>query len=236
MLKVPVWRPRGSGSPGQTGRRPPWISGLAATTAKHLPALALLVLAGCAGGLLPPPPGPPSDFIVVSDFAVPEGVVHLDRSFGFSLYRGEPGVPARQRAGSIGRAVGFLVTDTITQRLQAQGYDAVSTTNPNPAPGHRALIVTGRFQAIDEGQRRRPGEENSAVIAHVDIKAEQPGGAIQPVQNFTVDSRTAPRVAATGVATKRETGVDADAARVGAEIARVVGEIARRNNWLPMKR
>jgi hypothetical protein len=182
------------------------------------------------------PPGPPSDFIVISDFALAEGVVRLDPSFGFSLYRGEPGVPQQQRATSIGRAVGFLVTDTITDRLRAQGYDAESTTNPNPAPGHRALIVTGAFRTIDEGQRRRVGEENSAVIAQVDIKAEQPGGAMQPVQSFIVDSRTAPQTHATGGATKRETGVDADATRVGAEIARIVGEIARRNNWVPARR
>jgi hypothetical protein len=56
------------------------------------------------------------------------------------------------------------------------------------------------------------------------------------VQSFMVDSRTAPQTRATGGATKRETGVDADAARVGAAIARVVGEVARRNNWVPARR
>lgn len=195
---------------------------------------AALALAAC--DIIPSPPGPPSDFIVVSDFALPEGVVHLDPSFGFSLYRGEPGVPQSRRAASIGRAVGFLVTDTITDRLRAAGYDAVSTTQPNPAPGTRALIVTGTFRAIDEGQRRRVGDEHSAVIAHVDIKAEQSGGAMQPVQSFTVDSRSAPQTRPTGGATQRETGVDLDAARVGAEIARVVADVARRNNWVPARR
>jgi hypothetical protein len=197
-------------------------------------ALPLLMLACCADEKSTT--GPTSDFIVVSDFALPEGVVHLDPSFGFSLYRGEPGVPQQQRAASIGRAVGFLVTDTITGRLRAQGYDAVSTINPNPNSGYRALLVSGRFRAIDEGQRRQVGNEQSAVIAEIEIKAEQPGGAIQPVQSFAVDSRSAPQTRAEGGATKRETGVNADAARVGAEIARVVGEVARRNNWVPMPR
>ena len=230
------WRPRESGGPEpQSPDGCPWAPAFAGVTRRFWSALLPLVaLAAC--GVIPAPPGPPSNFIVVSDFSLPEGVVHLDPSFGFSLYRGEPGVPQRQRAASIGRAVGFLVTDTITDRLRAQGYDAVSTTNPNPAPGYRALIVSGTFRAIDEGQRRRPGAENSAVLARVDIKAEQPGGAIQPVQSFAVDSRTAPQTRVTGGATKRETGVDADAARVGAEIARVVAEVARRNNWLPAGR
>src|ERR1700722_7440220 len=197
--------------------------------------LSLLALAGCVEGITTS--ATPSDFIVISDFAAPEGVVRLDPSFGFSLYRGEAGVPTRQRAASIGRAVAFLVTDTIADQLRAHGYDATSTTNPNPTgSGHRALLVSGTFRAIDEGQRRRPGDEHSAVIAQVEIKAEQPGGAVQPVQSFTVDSRSAPQTRANAGATRRETGVNADATRVGAEIARVVAEVAQRNNWVPARR
>jgi hypothetical protein len=197
---------------------------------------ALLLTLALAGCIIPPPPGfpgSPSDFIVVSDFTVPEGVIHLDSSFGFSLYRGEPGVPAQQRATSVGRAVAFLVTDTVTDRLRARGYDAVSAINANTATGYRALLVGGSFRAIDEGQRRRVGDEHSALIATVEIKAELPGGRIQPVQSFTIDSRTAPQTRPTSATTKRETGVDADAARVGAEIARVVADVAQRNNWIP---
>jgi hypothetical protein len=208
------------------------VSARAWTAAIALP----LALAAC--DIVSGPAGPASDFIVVSDFNLPDGVVHLDQSFGFSLYRGEPGVPPQQRSASIGRAVGFLVTDTVTDRLRAQGYDAQSTmtTNPNPISGHRALLVSGTFRAIDEGQRRRVGDEHSAVIAQVDIRAEQPSGAIQQVQSFTVDSRSVPPARPSAGSTQRETGVDADAARVGAEIARVVGEVARRNNWVPMGR
>jgi hypothetical protein len=195
-------------------------------------ALPLFALAACVEGLTVVP-GPASDFIVVSDFMVPEGAVRLDPSFGFSLYRGEPGVPTQQRAASIGRAVGFLVTDTIADRLRALGYDAQSTTNPSPQTGSRALLISGTFREIDEGERRRPSEMGSAVIADVQIKAEVPGLGVRPLQSFTIDSRTAPQATVTGAATRRETGVDADAARIGAEIARVVADVARRNNWVP---
>ncbi|HWB47523.1 MAG TPA: DUF4410 domain-containing protein [Stellaceae bacterium] len=195
--------------------------------------LALLVLAGCVEGVTVP--NGSSNFIVVSDFAVPEGAVHLDRSFGFSLYRGEPGVPVQQRAASVGRAVAFLVTDTIVDRLRARGYDATSATKP-ASPDYRALIVSGTFRAIDEGARRRVGNEHSAVIAQVDIKATLGNGTMQNVQSFAVDSRTAPPAPPQSGATGRETGVDADAAKVGAEIARVVAEVARRNNWVPAAR
>jgi len=201
---------------------------------RALPVLAALLLAGCVPNI---GPSKPSDFIVITDFAVPEGAVHLDPSFGFSLYRGEAGVPKEQRARSVGRAVAFLVTDTIVERLRAAGYDAVSTVNPNPVgTGHRALIVGGTLSTVDEGQRRHVGHEHSAVLATVEIKAELPGGTTQPVQSFAVDSRTAPPARANNGATRRETGVDADATKIGAEIARVVTEIARRNNWLPMPR
>jgi hypothetical protein len=195
--------------------------------------LLLLTLAGCVEGISAP--GTPSDFIVVGDFVVPEGAVHLDPSFGFSLYRGESGVPTQQRAASIGRAVAFLVTDTIVERLRARGYDATSATTP-ASGGYRALIVSGIFRTVAEGARRRVGNENSAVIAEVDIKATLPNGATQPVQHFAVDSRTAPPAAPQGGITGRETGVNGDAARVGAEIARVVAEVARRNNWVPATR
>ena len=198
-----------------------------------LASLLLPVLAGCAVG--PAVPAGSSDFIVVSDFVAPQGVVHLDPSFGFSLYRGEAGVPKEQRAASIGRAMGFLVTDTIVERLRALGYDATSATAP-ASSSYRALIVSGSFRAIDEGSRRRVGNEHSAVIADVAISAAFPGGATQQVQSFAVDSRTAPAAPARSGATRRETGVDADAGRVGAEIARVVADVARRNNWIPAAR
>ena len=203
---------------------------------RALPLLAAALLAGCVENV-GPASSKPSDFIVVSDFTVPEGAVHLDPSFGFSLYRGEAGVPKEKRAASIGRAVAFLVTDTVVGRLRANGYDAVSTVNPNPVgSGYRALIVSGTLRTIDEGQRRRVGHEHSAVIAEVEIKAELPGGATQRVQSFAIDSRVAPPARPESGATRRETGVDADATKIGAEIARVVTEIARRNNWLPAGR
>jgi len=208
------------------------MSGVARGVAKFVMALTLLALAGCVEGVVP---GPPSDFIVISDFTVPEGAVRLDPSFGFSLYRGSPGVPTAQRAASIGRAVGFLVTDTIQQQLRALGYDAQSTLDPAPHTGHRALLVSGTFREIDEGERRHPNEARSAVVADVQIKAEVPGVGISAVQSFSVDSRSAPPAATASAATSRETGVDADAARIGAQIAAVVADVARRNNWIPMR-
>jgi hypothetical protein len=233
---------RESGNPGRAKRYCPWAPASAGVTKKNWPIsivkiLALLPLLALAACNEPPSlrPTTASDFIVISDFAVNEGVVTLDQSFGFSLHRGTPGVPTEQRAASIGRAVAFLVTDTITERLRALGYDAASTTNPAPQTGGRALLVSGVFRQIDEGDRRQVGEENSVVIVEVTIKAELPGRGVQPVQSFTVDSRRTSAGAPSGP-NHRETGVNADAKRVGAEVARVIADVAKRNNWLPMAR
>src|SRR5438045_96875 len=45
--------------------------------------------------------------IIVREFALNQAAITLDPTFGFSLYRGTPGVPPRQRAASAGRAVAF---------------------------------------------------------------------------------------------------------------------------------
>jgi hypothetical protein len=188
--------------------------------------LPVLFAAGCIEEESTAAAGP--DLIVVTEFAVPEGAVVLDQSFGFSLYRGQPGVPQQKRAVSVGHAVGFLVSDTITQRLREAGYEAASTTDPNPKVPGRALIVIGTFRQIDEGHRRRVGAEGSSVVADVQVRATGPGGSLQPVLTMHVDSRQLPR---TPVGHGRETGVNADAARVGAAAARAVVSLAQHNHW-----
>jgi len=99
-------------------------------------ALALLSLAGlCRGPNVSS--GPASDFIVISDFALPQGAVRLDPSFGFSLHRGDPACLRSSEPPRLAGAAAFLVTDTITDRLRTLGYDAVSNTTRRPrrAPG-----------------------------------------------------------------------------------------------------
>src|SRR5437762_5944044 len=130
-------------------------------------ALLLAILAGCvpqAGG-----PGHPN-LIIVREFAFSPGVVTLDPSFGFSLYRGEAGVPPRQRAAGVARGVAFSVADTIVQQLAASGYDVARSDTAAPEPGGRALVISGTFRQINEGYRRRVGAENSHVAADVTVE------------------------------------------------------------------
>src|SRR5712691_958121 len=129
-------------------------------------ALLLVALAGCAlerGSAVHPNP------IIVREFAVSPGVVTLDPSFGFSLYRGAAGVPPRQRAAGVARAAAFNLADTVVEQLRGLGYDAIRSDAASPQPGGRALIVTGAFRQINEGYRRRVGAEDSSVTVSGEI-------------------------------------------------------------------
>src|SRR5258708_38777629 len=121
-------------------------------------ALFAVALAGCvperAGSPVHPNP------IIVREFTFSLGVVTLDPSFGFSLYRGASGVPPSQRAAGVARATAFSLADAITQQLVASGYDAIRADTAVPEPGARAMIVTGAFRQIDAGRRRHGCAEN----------------------------------------------------------------------------
>jgi hypothetical protein len=169
--------------------------------------------------------------IIVREFALNQAALTLDASFGFSLYRGTPGVPPRQRAASVGRAVAFNVSDAIVEQLHQAGYDAIRADGTSAEPGGRALIVTGTFRQINEGQRRRVGAENPnvAVDGEIDYRTG-PGAAPQRLGYFALDSRqlSPGRMSASG---ERGTDLNAAAVRLGQAIAQSVLEVARRNNW-----
>ena len=189
----------------------------------------LVILAGCIPQLeRPVHPNP----IIIREFTFSPGVVTLDPSFGFSLQRGAPGVPPRQRAASVGRAAAFSLADSIAQQLIASGYDAIRSDTAVPEPGARALIVSGAFRRIDEGRRRQVGAENPNIAVSAEIRYQTAGAAPQRITELHLDSQQVPRDAITAASAGRG-GVNANlaATRVGGAIARIVIETARRNNW-----
>ena len=192
-------------------------------------ATALLGVGACADKSETPAAGH-SNLIIVRDFAAPLGIVTLDPSFGFSLRRGEPGVPPTQRGAAVARAAVFTLADTVVEQLRAQGYDAVRSNEAGPEPGGRALIVTGAFRSINEGYRRRVGAEGSNVAVAAEIEFQTQGASPRRLMAFELDSRQAPREGAEGVSARREP-INAAVSRVGAYIARAVRELARHNNW-----
>jgi hypothetical protein len=192
-------------------------------------ALVLLLTSGCAetesSGLAHP------NVMIVRDFAAPVGVVTLDPSFGFSLNRRESGVPPRQRGAAVARAASFALADSIVERLRAYGYDAVRSQTEQPEPGGRALIVTGAFRKIDEGYRRQVGAENRNVTAEAQVQYVSPDGPPRVLLSQRLDSARVRGEGSVTAAAVRAGGIDVEARKLGAEIARQIADLARRNGW-----
>jgi hypothetical protein len=186
----------------------------------YLKAAAAVLLAAAVGACVPPPeaggPGHPNP-IIVREFAVSPGVITLDPSFGFSLYRGAPGVPRRQRAASVGRAAAFSLADAIAMQLAGLGYDTIRSDTAGAEPGGRALIVSGTFSRINEGHRRQGA--NVGVDVEIDYHTA-PGAAPQRLTAFH-----------SGASARSGGGVNAAATAVGRTIANYATDLARSNSW-----
>ena len=189
---------------------------------------AALLIAGLAGCMPPQREGGGNhpNLIIVREFAFSPGVVTLDPSLGFSLNRGVPGAPPRERAAAVGRAAAFGVADTIAQRLAGLGYDAVRSDTDAAEPGGRALIVSGSFRQIVEGHRR----QNASLAIALEVSQQNGAAAPQRLAGFRLDSRTAPAPPLSEGAARRG-GVNAAAERAGGAIARYVADLARLNHW-----
>jgi hypothetical protein len=183
-------------------------------------------LPACAQPTDPPAPAH-LDLIIVRRFAAPRRIVALDPSLGFSLRRGQPGVPPSRRAASVARGTSFTMADTIAAQLRQLGYDAVQSDEAGPEPGGRALIVSGAFRRINEGHRRRFAANDASVAASAEIDYQAHSNPPQRLLTVRLDSRQILHRAALG---NREAGVNSAATRLGVMIARAVAELARRNN------
>jgi hypothetical protein len=183
------------------------------------------LLAGCA----PRPPAAPGAHpnpIIVRQFAFSPGVVTLDPSLGFSLYRGSPGAPPGERAATVGRAAAFSLADSIAERLRGLGYDAINSDDAAAEPSGRALIVTGAFRRIFEGHRH----QGAGVAAQVEVDSQVGGSTPQRLTAFDLDSRLVPPPPVTAGEARRA-GVNLAADRLAATIARYVADLARQNRW-----
>ena len=192
-------------------------------------ALLLVLVSGCAEQVAPPPANPTP--IIIREFDASPSIVTLDPSFGFSLRRGEQGVPRSQRAAGLGRAVAFNLTDAIAEYLTRMGYDVVRSNSVTVQPGARALIVSGSFRRIDEGNRRRIGAENSGVAVDVAIDYQAHGASLQRLAAFQLDSRQIGGGGLEPVSARQRGDVKIAAAQLGAAIGRYVGDAARLQKW-----
>jgi hypothetical protein len=186
-------------------------------------------LVGCTAQYEAPPTTHPNP-ILIREFSFSPGIVSLDPSFGFSLYRGERGVPREQRAAGLGRAVAFNLTDAMAEYLTRLGYEVVRSDSGAVEPGMRALVVSGSFRRIDEGHRRRVGDVDSGVTVDVAIDYQVYGQAPQPLTALQLDSRQVGG-GLIGVSARVRGDVKIAAQQLGAELGRYVAEVARSQKW-----
>jgi hypothetical protein len=169
--------------------------------------------------------------ILIREFAFSPDIVTLDPSFGFSLSRGERGVPREQRAAGLGRAVAFNLADGMAEYLIGLGYDVIRSETGSVEPGMRAIIVSGTFRRIDEGRRRRVGAENSGVTVDVAIGYQIYGQPPQRLGAFQLDSRQVAGGGMAGVSARTRGDVKIEARQLGAALGRYVAEVARSQKW-----
>ncbi len=191
--------------------------------------LFLVFLAGCGPQYEAQTPHP--NPILIREFAFTPAIVTLDPSFGFSLYRGERGVPPEQRAAGLGRAVAFNLTDGMAEYLTGLGYDVLRSESGSVEPGMRATIVSGTFRRIDEGSRRRVGAENSGVTVDVAIDYQVYGQTPQRLAALQLNSRQFVGSGLVGVTARQRGDVKIEARQLGAELGRYVAQVARSQKW-----
>jgi hypothetical protein len=187
-----------------------------------------LVLSGCEQpGPAPQGAAVPSNLVIIRDFTIAASTrVVVDTSFGFSLNRGQPGVPLAQRGAGLARAAAFDIAEAATEQLRQLGYEVVHAHRSTPDPAGRALIVTGTLSEANEGHRRRVGDEHAKVAADAEIDEWGPG--IRPALALHLDSET---LASDN--TSDSAALAGAARRVGRELARRVAEIARNEGFTP---
>lgn len=162
------------------------------------------------------------DVVYVRGFAASASQVQVDNTMIHrikALSSGESTSAQQMQAAQDARNA---VADEIVQQLRAQGVNAVRLDGPVPADAN-ALIVEGRFDAIDEGMQRRRtmvglGAGKSDVSASVQVLYQQPHAQPVPMALFdtSADSGHKPGVA-------EMAGVGAAAGHVAESAAAGVG-------------
>jgi hypothetical protein len=196
--------------------------------------------------------------VLVADFQIDPNAVRQDQGIGPRLQRSMAGGSAGAAQEAIATEVQSAISDTVVQDLSKAGLPAEHA--PSGAiyrPGD--LVVTGRVQRIDEGNRTRRmgigfGAGKSIVQAVAELYAVVPDGPPILLQRYdgSADSGRKPGLgvgagmavadsnAAMGALSAvsniggeaRRTPVGKEAASFGNRLARDIGEYAAGRGWI----
>jgi len=220
--------------------------------------LALAMLAGCAStdviqtrraGELPRP-----ERVLVRNFAVTLADVELDRGLGPTISRDAQGEVASSQALELGRAASDALAEAMVARLREAGIPAQRASRNAPVDP-RALIVTGKFLTMDEGNQTLRvlvgfglgGSEvrtrtqtwlEEQLIAEAETIAKsgkKPGVAVTLGAGAAMGTAATAAAVAAGTTAVSEgllTSVQADARRTGDELAERIVRAYRERGWL----
>lgn len=227
--------------------------------------LSCALMSGCASGHVTSvseqaaPLGTSPATIYVSAFDIDANDVKVDRGGAMKQIKADiDGTSVAQTQVDTAAQARDDVADEIVSELQQMGLHAVRLEGPVPA-GQNALIVTGRFQTIDEGNHRRRmligfGAGKSEVGASVQLVYQTANGMTQVAQTFdaSADSGKAPGIAVTGgvgaaaghvataavagaglhaVSDKKRGSVSAESKNIAEAVARQVAQFGVAQGW-----
>ncbi|SOE61154.1 protein of unknown function [Caballeronia arationis] len=231
-------------------------------------AFSSMMLAGCAGtgataAQYSAAPAARPDNIYVYAFDSAAGEVKLDSGIMQKMKARVEGKSAADEQSVDAAEVREDVANEIVKQLQSMGLHAVRSDAPAPA-GENVLLVTGHFDDIDAGSRRRRtlvglGAGKSEVSTSVQILYKPAGGGAQLVQSFdaSADSGKMPGVAETagvgavaghaavsaaagaglhGATEAKRDSVSADAKHLGDSIAKQIAEVGVAQGWMSTSR
>jgi hypothetical protein len=233
----------------------------------RIAALGLAVgLAGCAKGhvqttaIAATGPLPPPAHVVITDFTVSAGDVHLDNGIGATLRRQAQGEGADQALAQSAADTQSALSETLAQKLSAYGLP-VERLPASVVPPAGSLLVQGQIVAVNQGNRTRRtliglGAGRSSVTADAQLYYMANPASPQFLQSFSgsADSGKMPGAAETmGVgaaagtlatsaavtaashtgAEMYRTGDAANAAKLADALARQIGLYAAAQGWIP---
>jgi hypothetical protein len=228
-----------------------------------------VLLTGCAGGVTQTAqysaqPQVRPDTIYVYSFDSTPDQVKLDNGGMIQKVASQfSGASAAQKQTQEAFEVREQVADDIVQQLQSMGLHAIRADAPAPA-NQNVLIVQGKFDTIDSGNRRRRiliglGAGKSELSTSVQLLYKPAGGTPRLVQSFdaSADSGKMPGIAETagvgaaaghlatsaaagaglhGVSETTHGGAAGNAKKLAESIAKQVAEIGKSQGWMPTER
>jgi hypothetical protein len=239
------------------------------TKAKRLAGTALIAgsifSAGCASAMpvveaSGPIPAAKAEIVYVYAFDADADQVKLDdNGLLQKIMSTASGTSAAQQQMQTALKTREQLADDIVHQLQSMGVPAMRVDGPAPN-GRNALIVEGKFETIDAGNRRRRiviglGAGKSEVEASVAVFYRPAYGAPQPLATFSAkaDSGHMPGVAETagvgavagqvatsaavsgslhGVSEGKRDTVSSDTAKLAKNIAKQLTEASEKHGWL----